>query len=111
MPADDVAEEKLKTHFTSAYGIFSGEATDEAVLHFSAESARWVANEAWHAQQQGKWLDSGKYQMRIPYANPTELVMDILRYGSNVEVIAPESLRQMVIQRLRNALEHYQQHE
>ncbi len=111
MPADDVAEEELKTHFTSAYGIFSGEATDEAVLHFSAESARWVANEAWHAQQQGEWLDSGKYQMRIPYANPTELVMDILRYGSNVEVIAPESLRQMVIQRLRNALEHYQQHE
>ncbi|OOZ49047.1 transcriptional regulator [Solemya velum gill symbiont] len=106
--ADDVGEKELKTHFTSAYGIFSGEATDEAVLHFSAESARWVANEAWHAQQQGEWLDSGKYQMRIPYANPTELVMDILRYGSNVEVIAPESLRQLVSRRLHDALAQYQ---
>lgn len=39
--------------------------------------------------------------------NPLELIMDILKSGSDVEVIAPETLRYAVAQRLQNALERY----
>jgi predicted DNA-binding transcriptional regulator YafY len=37
----------------------------------------------------------------------TELAMDILRYGADVEVVAPESLRGTVAAKLREALALY----
>ena len=43
----------------------------------------------------------------MPYSDPTELIMEILRYGPDVEVLAPESLRQDVAERLRQAAGKY----
>ncbi|MBT4394931.1 MAG: WYL domain-containing protein, partial [Acidiferrobacteraceae bacterium] len=37
----------------------------------------------------------------------TELVMDIMRHGAQVEVIAPDSLRETVRQRLTAAAAQY----
>ena len=105
--ADDIDDALLDKHYASAYGIFSGEATSVARLRFSAESARWVANETWHPQQSGHWLDDGGYELSIPYSDPTELVMDILRHGRNVEVMAPQSLRRHVTGQLEGALKLY----
>jgi len=95
----------------SGYGIFGGSATQWAVLHFTPERARWVADEQWHPRQQCCWCDDGAYELRIPYGNPTELVLDICRYGPDVVVIAPESLRQQVAQRLQAAAARYLKHE
>jgi proteasome accessory factor C len=52
-------------------------------------------------------LANGSYELRIPYANASELVMDILKHGAGVEVIEPAELRQEVIDRLQAALEKY----
>jgi proteasome accessory factor C len=46
--------------------------------------------------------------LRLPYADPRELVMDILKYGPDVEVIEPEGLRQMLQERLKMALAQYE---
>lgn len=106
--AFDVPEEELDEHFASAYGIFGGGADKVAVLRFAAERARWVADEKWHPQQQGKWLPDGSYELRIPYQNPRELVMDIMRHGASVEVITPSDLREEVKEQLRRAFERYE---
>jgi proteasome accessory factor C len=45
---------------------------------------------------------------RTPYRQQEELLLDILRYGADVEVISPPELRQVIYQRLRNALRQYQ---
>jgi predicted DNA-binding transcriptional regulator YafY len=45
--------------------------------------------------------------LRLPYRDDRELVMDILRHGSEVEVASPDSLREEVKQRLRVALQLY----
>ncbi len=103
----EIAEDELERHYSSAYGIFSGEADQLAVLQFSADAAPRVAREAWHPQQQSTWLDDGSYRLKIPYHNPSELIMDILRHGPDVEVIAPESLRQQLIERLQKAMNGY----
>ncbi len=105
--AREVPREQLQQHLGDAYGIFSGAASDTAVLRFSAERARWVSKEHWHANQQGRFLDDGCYELRIPYANPAELIMDILKYGPDVEVLAPEELRQTVAERLHQAATLY----
>lgn len=102
--AEDVPEEQLNAHYAAGYGIFAGASQHTAVLRFTPERARWVAAECWHPQQQSKWLQNGRYELHIPYADPRELVMDILRYVPDVEVVAPEALRQELRSRLKAGL-------
>ncbi|WP_333843735.1 helix-turn-helix transcriptional regulator [Pelomicrobium sp.] len=106
-PAKEILEERLDEHLASSYGIFAGRANQVAVLRFSPERARWVADERWHPKQQGQFLMDGRYELQIPFRDPTELTMDILRFGPDVEVVAPESLRQLVMERLQRALAQY----
>ena len=76
-------------------------------LRFSAERARWVADERWHPEQSGQYLTDGRYELRIPYRDERELVMDIMRHGADVEVLSPDSLRNRVKALLSQALTLY----
>ncbi len=105
--AQAVGSEALDRHFGQAYGIFAGEVSHTATLRFTARRARWVADEQWHPQQVGEYLADGRYQLQIPYSDPTELVMDILKYGADVEVVAPDELRQQIRTMLAAALKNY----
>jgi len=105
--AFDVEEKELEAHYASAYGIFGGKADKMAVLRFTRDGARWVADETWHPQQESVWLPDGRYELKIPYREPRELVMDILRQGKNVEVVSPDDLREQVRQELQLALAQY----
>ncbi len=106
-PALDIDTDALDAHFANSYGIFAGAPMHEAILRFEAIRARYVANERWHRDQQGQLLDDGRYELRVPYSNPAELIMDILKFGPEVEVAAPDSLREAVAERLRNAAARY----
>lgn len=103
----DVPENQLDAHYTNSYGIFAGEAKHMAVLRFTPERARWVADEHWHPQQQSRMLEDGSYELRVPYSDSRELVMDILKHGAEVEVIEPEKLRCEVLEHLRQAADKY----
>lgn len=106
--AKDISEKELDAHFASSYGIFAGKPKHTAVLRFTSERARWVAEEQWHPQQQGRILDDGRYELHIPYSDPRELVMDVLKHGAEVEVIEPASLRKMISQQLQQAAQQYE---
>jgi proteasome accessory factor C len=106
-PADEVPDEVLRQSLDESYGIFAGPARYTAELLFSAERARWVADERWHPDQHGERLADGRYRLRVPYADHRELVMDILRHGAQVEVLAPAELRRLVRDTLRHALDLY----
>jgi proteasome accessory factor C len=105
--AHEVSDAELND-FSSAYGIFSGPGSKEAVLRFTPERARWLAEEQWHPDQTARWLPDGHFELTLPYNNPTELVMDILRHGPAVEVISPKSLRQAIAKALKETLTCYQ---
>ena len=75
----DVSDKMLDEVLGSGYGIFSGKKVQWATLHFSPQIARWVSNERWHPNQKGLLLDNGGYELKIPYSNDTELLMDILK--------------------------------
>lgn len=107
--AVDVAEDKLDRILTSSYGIFAGEPRATAVVRFTSGAARWVADEQWHPDQQSRVLPDGTMELRVPYADPRELMQDILRFGPEVEVLEPGELRRAVAERLEHALERYQQ--
>ncbi|MFO1406613.1 MAG: WYL domain-containing protein [Steroidobacteraceae bacterium] len=95
-PAKDVPDATLDRHYTSGYGIFSGADTETAVLEFNARRARWVSRETWHPKQEGIPQPDGTYVLRLPYARAPELVMDILKYGADVKVLAPPDLARAV---------------
>ena len=106
-PADDWPEADLDAHFASSYGIFSGPARAWATIRFSPHAARWVADERWHSQQKGRFLSDGRFELQLPFGNARELLMDVLRYGPDAEVIAPVSLREEMKQLLTLALTGY----
>ena len=101
---------ELDAYVESGFGIFTGPPKARAVLVFTPERARWVSEERWHPQQRGEWLPDGRFRLEVPYADPTELVMEILKYGPDVEVLAPDSLRRLVVERLERALGRYHLH-
>jgi predicted DNA-binding transcriptional regulator YafY len=106
-PPEEVPEEELDRHYASSYGIFAGVPDQMAVLRFSPERARWVAKEEWHRDQRGRFLDDGRYELEVPYSSDLELAMDVLRFGPDLEVVAPASLRAEVRRRLTEALTLY----
>ena len=98
--AESIDPEQVEEFLTSSYGIFSGIAQHLAVLEFSQARAKWVADESWHPKQQGQWLENGNYQLSIPFNDSRELTMDILKHGAEVEVKAPDFLREAVIKQI-----------
>ena len=106
--ATDTDLNQLSATTDASYGIFSGGQPKTAVLLFNAERARWIADERWHPEQQGSRLEDGRYRLELPYTDPRELILDILRYGPDVEVLDPPELRQAITSRLQQALAQYQ---
>ena len=105
--SDEISEKELQEHFAESYGIFSGKATQRAKLKFTPEKARWVSAETWHGQQVGSFDKEGNYFLEFDYNQDPELVMDILKYGAGVEVVAPASLRKRIKEELTKALKNY----
>lgn len=106
--ARNVPEQTLHNHFATSYGIFAGKPVATATLIFSAHRAQWIAEETWHPAQKGEFLSDGRYQLDIPYSDSRELMMDILKNGPDVEVLAPITLRLEIESKLKQALLHYQ---
>jgi proteasome accessory factor C len=105
--AKEIPDKVMAEHFDRSYGIFSGPAENTAVLKFSPEMSRWVADEQWHPDQEGSYDETGAWTLKLPFSSARELVMDILRYGPEVEVLSPDSLRQAVAESARKAAEIY----
>jgi predicted DNA-binding transcriptional regulator YafY len=96
--AHELSETELDAHFASAYGIFSGAPHATAELRFSPDAARWVADEVWHPEQRSQVLPDGSLLLQLPYSDARELLMDIMKYGPEVQVMAPQFLRDRVAQ-------------
>ncbi len=107
-PAIDINETELEQQLSNGYGIFAGSETQTATLRFTPQRARWISKERWHPEQQGHFDEQGNYLLKIPYSQPTELIMDILKYGADVEVLTPPILRQAVIQRVEQVKKMYE---
>jgi predicted DNA-binding transcriptional regulator YafY len=111
--ARNVAVKDLEAELDAGYGIYGGAGTKVswATMVFEPDAAQWVSNEEWHPQQTSRWLDGtpgeGRYELRVPYSAPQEILMDILRHGDSVTVVGNKTLQQAVAARLRSATKLY----
>jgi len=99
----------LDDYMGATWGLMRGEAGEPAdvVLRFGPEAGRWVAEEYWHPSQQAEEQPDGSVLFRLRVAVTPEFVNWLLYYGSRVEVLAPASLREWVVEEHKRAVEVY----
>ena len=78
-----------------------------ARLLFTLERAPRVAQEVWDPRQESHVHPDGSYEVSFPYSDDLELLDNILSFGPDVEVLAPDDLRQKVQRRLLAAFARY----
>ncbi|WP_418317864.1 helix-turn-helix transcriptional regulator [Piscinibacter sakaiensis] len=106
--ARPVALKDLESRLDAGYGIYGGGAKIRwATLIFQPDAAQWVAHEEWHPQQKSRWLPDGRYELQVPYSDPTEIAMDILRHGDNVRVVGDAALVRTIAERMARAAAQY----
>lgn len=106
-PAREVSDEELDAVLAVGYGIYAGREVTWATLRFTPWQGRWTSAEIWHVDQRSHYDAEGRYILEVPYSDDTELMMDILKYGPQIEVLAPAELRAKVAQRLHEAAAQY----
>jgi predicted DNA-binding transcriptional regulator YafY len=106
-PAKEINQKAIQEQMQSGYGIFGGEARYWAKLKFTPERARWVQAEEWHPDQKSTLHPDGSYTLEVPYSDARELLGDVLRFGADVEVLAPKSLRASAMEAFSKALDQY----
>ncbi len=106
-PTLDIDENELNIELGSGYGIFAGKNVKWATLHFTAERAKWIASETWHPSQLVRGLPDGAFEMKIPYTDERELIMNILKFGDSVTVVNPVDLRENLIDQAKLMLKKY----
>ncbi|MCC7152300.1 MAG: WYL domain-containing protein [Rubrivivax sp.] len=110
--AREIPLRQVQAAMDAGYGIFAGSQPRWARLRFGVQAAQWASREQWHPQQEGRWLGeagASDWELRLPYVDETELVMDVLRQGAQVQVLEPPALRRRVRERLQQALALYEQ--
>ena len=105
--AYEVDTTELRKVTQASYGIFSGQPTGWAVLRFTPHRAQWVESEVWHPEQITAVEPDGSYMLKVPYSDDRELLGDILRFGADVQVLAPKELRAKVQKTLLEAVGKY----
>jgi predicted DNA-binding transcriptional regulator YafY len=103
----EVASSDLNAHFTQSYGIFSGKSTQRAKLRFDPERARYIKKELWHPDQVSSVDDDGYLIIEFDFNQDPELIMDILKHGSHVEVLEPKSLKEKIVEEMKKSLAQY----
>jgi predicted DNA-binding transcriptional regulator YafY len=79
----------------------------EVELRFDAYQARWIRERKWHHSQELEEHEDGGLTLRLTISGNTDLHRWILGYGSHVEVMRPQWLRERIAEELKKALMRY----
>lgn len=88
--------EKVREYIRRTFGIFHGKETKEVCLCFSKDVSTWIAEQVWHPAQKTFIKKDGRLRLTIPVSDFREIKREILKYGSQVEVVSPKSLREEI---------------
>lgn len=72
--------------------LLSADQAPIATVAFSARIARWIREQ----HPDGEESPDGRYLVRFPVADTRWLAREVLQYGADAEVLAPEGMREFV---------------
>jgi predicted DNA-binding transcriptional regulator YafY len=96
-----------EAHLAGSWGIMSGEGVSEVILRFSAAARPFVEERRWHPSQNIESTPDGGCLLQVQVSEPLEMQPWIRSWGAQVEVIAPEWLRERIAEDLQQAAEKY----
>ena len=85
----------------------AGEHETAVVLRFTPQATPYVQERRWHASQQLEPVAGGGCILRLRVSEPQEMQPWIRSWGSQVEVLEPETLRQSIAEELCRAMDLY----
>jgi len=92
----------------NTFGIFQNRESFNVKLRFSPERSRWIRGEVWHEGQTEELLEDDSLILTIPASHEVEIMMEILKHGSHVEVLEPEWLRITIKNELLRSVKVYE---
>ncbi len=98
----------LKEFLGNAWSMMRCGDDQEVLLRFSSKVAQNVAEVQWHPTQQVWQRPDGRLDFQVIVAGLDEILWWILGYGSEVQVLAPETLRQKVLWHAKKMLDLYE---
>jgi len=100
-------KEEWQPFLQNTFGIFQNKESFNVVLRFTPERSRWIKGEVWHEGQSEEVLEDGSLLRTIPASHEAEIMMEILKHGSHVEVLEPGWLRGKVFKEIQSAVKKY----
>jgi len=95
-------------YFKHSLGITALDEEPEKIrLRFSAISGKYVESQPWHKSQSIVAQTKNSTEVELFLCITRELIMQILSYGNDVEVLKPQKLRQAISDNLKAALKSY----
>lgn len=82
-------------YLTGVFGIFKGKARFTATIALTGTAADTVRDQHWHPDQRIEQTNTG-ILLHLPVADDRELIMKVLQFGNEAEVLTPDSLREKI---------------
>jgi predicted DNA-binding transcriptional regulator YafY len=96
-----------EAHLAYSWGIMSGEGVNQVILRFTSAARPFVEERQWHPSQEIEAAPDGGCVLTVQVSEPLEMQPWIRSWGAQVEVIAPDWLRDRIAAELRSAAELY----
>ncbi len=103
----DVPLAKVRAELDGGYGVFAGKRLKCATLALQRRCRAMGGHRTMAPATAVALAGDGSLELHLPYADSTELSMDILRHGDQVRVLAPKELAAQVAMRLRRSRAAY----
>jgi len=84
----------------ASFGIFKGPVTYRATIKFTGTAAEIIRHQYWHSDQ--KLIQKRDHiLLSLPVADDRELLMKVLQFGAQAEIIRPKRLRTKAKQEIK----------
>ncbi len=83
----------LQAHLGQSVGIFSGADPKTYEIRLSAQAARWVQEDPWHAEQSIAEDPDGNVRLTVMAYHDIEIIQRVLRLGAEAEILSPQHCR------------------
>lgn len=94
-------------YFGSSWGIFTDEKLETVKLLFNKRMSKGIMETIWHPSQKTELQKNGSLIMTLRVRNTVDFRAWILGWGDNVEVLAPEVMRNQIIKTGKSILKVY----
>lgn len=97
----------LREYFGNAWGVYRGTESHDVAIRFDKYAAPLVTETTWHQTQQVEQHKDGSATLSFTVDGLDEIVHWVLGWAGSAEVIGPPELRTLIVNRIRETLNHY----